>query len=163
MIPYFLDDDAWSKYDAILRSWIGTPFRHLWNAKGRGVDCTLFLGSCLLEYGILNALEHDYYSRDWHIHTKEEKVMEGFYRHIKNNMVPGFTMVQIPVDSGYMRGDILGFTTTQTGVTNHCGVIMDGFQKRHMINSINRRGVCIIPVVSWWAKRIKNVFRVVKE
>lgn len=162
MNPYFADQEAWNNYDKILRSWIGTPFRHLWGAKGRGADCTLFLGNALLEHGVLDALEHDYYSRDWHIHTTEEKVMNGFYHHIASNMGKGYGIYLMPIDTVFMRGDILGFSTTTTGVTNHCGIIMDE-PKLHMINSINRRGVCIIPVVSWWLKHLKNVFRVVKE
>ena len=162
MIPYFTDQKAWDGYDKVLRSWIGTPFRHLWAAKGRGVDCTLFLGHALMEYGIITAVEHDYYPRDWHIHTHEERVMEGFYHHISENMAPGFDMNWLPKNTEFIRGDILGFSTTKTGVTNHCGIVMDE-PKLYMINSINHRGVCIIPVVRWWKKYLKNVFRVVKE
>jgi len=163
VIPYFDDDQAWAEYKAILLSWVGTPFRHMWSAKGRGTDCTLFLGSAMLEHGILTKLEYDYYPKDWHIHTQEEIVMDTFYRHIQNNMAPGYGVEWLPsVHEELKRGDILGFSTTSTGVTNHCGIVMD-FPKPFMINCINQRGVRVIPVVSWWFKYLKNIFRVVKE
>lgn len=162
MISLFKDDDHWSKYKEVLYSWEGTPYRHLWRAKNRGVDCTLYLAAVLLEYGILRKVKHDYYPRDWHIHTREEIVMEGFFNHLINYMIPPYTIKWIDKSTKLERGDIVAFATTKMGVTNHCGIVVDK-PKLTMINSINRRGVSEMRLGNWWMKRLRNVFRVTKE
>ena len=69
---YFDDDAAWEAFRAEAESWLGTPYRHLQRCKGRGADCTLFVGQALLDAGLLTRLEYDYYPRDWHEHTRDE-------------------------------------------------------------------------------------------
>lgn len=162
MIPVFRNNNEWRKYKKILYSWEGTPYRHLWMQKGRGVDCTLYLAAALLDFGILKKVEHDYYSRDWHVHTRNEVVMEGFFNHLINHMIPPFTILWVDKNIELMRGDIVAFATTKMGVTNHCGIITDA-PKLTMINSINRRGVSEMRLGGWWMKKLRNVFRVVKE
>lgn len=162
MISYFENDLNWNRYEKVLRSWEGTPYHHLWMHKGRGVDCTLYLGACLLEYGLLKKVEHDYYSRDWHIHTRQEIVMEGFFQHLIDQMKPPYNIRWVDKNIELMRGDIVAFKTTKMGVTNHCGIVIDS-PKLTMIHSINHRGVSEMRLGKWWTKRLTNVFRVVKE
>lgn len=130
--------------------------------KGRGVDCTLYLGACLLEFGLIKKVEHDYYSRDWHIHTRKEIVMEGFFNHLIDHMISPYTIKWIDRNTQLERGDIVAFATTKMGVTNHCGIVVDQ-PKLTMINSIDRRGVSEMRLGNWWIKKLRNVFRVVKE
>lgn len=66
---YFDNEAAWEAFRAEAESWLGTPYRHLQRCKGRGADCTLFVGQALLDAGLLTRLEYDYYPRDWHEHT----------------------------------------------------------------------------------------------
>ena len=44
---YFDNEAAWEAFRAEAESWLGTPYRHLQRCKGRGADCTLFVGQAL--------------------------------------------------------------------------------------------------------------------
>jgi len=162
MISVFDSDSAWKKYKEILFSWKGTPYRHLWMTKGRGCDCTLYIAATLLEAGYLQKVEHDYYPRDWHIHTHDELVMEGFFHHIENNLKPGFDAIQFAPGVELFRGDMVAFSTTEMNVTNHCGIYLD-YPKPWMMNSINLRGVSEMQLGNWWMRKLKAVFRVVRK
>ena len=102
-------------------SWLGTPYRHLQRCRGRGADCTLFVGQALLDAGLLTRLEYDYYPRDWHEHTRDEYVLEASHRHMRDYLRPGLEMASLPVGTPLLRGDWLAFSTTERRVTNHCG------------------------------------------
>ena len=81
---YFDNEAAWEAFRAEAESWLGTPYRHLQRCKGRGADCTLFVGQALLDAGLLTRLEYDYYPRDWHEHTRDEYVLEASHRHMRD-------------------------------------------------------------------------------
>ena len=49
---YFDNEAAWEAFRAEAESWLGTPYRHLQRCKGRGADCTLFVGQALLDAGL---------------------------------------------------------------------------------------------------------------
>ena len=98
MEPYFKDDKVWENFLSIIESWEGTPYRHLAMCKGGGADCTLFIGACWVEAGILTEVKYDYYSSDWHIHTKEERVLDGLYRHFRDHTTPGFDVLKLTTD-----------------------------------------------------------------
>ena len=83
---YFDDPHAWEAFRSEAESWIGTPYRHLQRCKGRGADCTLFIGQTLLDVGVLTRLEYGYYPRDWHEHTDEEYVLEASRLHIRDHL-----------------------------------------------------------------------------
>ena len=53
---YFDNEAAWEAFRAEAESWLGTPYRHLQRCKGRGADCTLFVGQALLDAGLLTHL-----------------------------------------------------------------------------------------------------------
>ena len=55
---YFDNEAAWEAFRAEAESWLGTPYRHLQRCKGRGADCTLFVGQALLDAGLLTHLEY---------------------------------------------------------------------------------------------------------
>ena len=90
--------------------------------KGRGADCTLFVGQALLDAGLLTRLEYDYYPRDWHEHTRDEYVLEASHRHMRDYLRPGLEMASLPVGPPLLRGDWLAFSTTERRVTNHVAV-----------------------------------------
>ena len=86
---YFDNEAAWEAFRAEAESWLGTPYRHLQRCKGRGADCTLFVGQALLDAGLLTRLEYDYYPRDWHEHTRDEYVLEASHRHMRDYSASG--------------------------------------------------------------------------
>ena len=49
VMHYFDNEAAWEAFRAEAESWLGTPYRHLQRCKGRGADCTLFVGQALLD------------------------------------------------------------------------------------------------------------------
>lgn len=155
----FENEREWTLFQDIARSWLGTPYRHLQAAKGRGADCTLFVGSCLVEAGYMTKLAYDYYPRDWHIHTDHEFVLESAHRHFRENMTPGYTVARLaPDQTDIQRGDMIAFQTPGSNVTNHAGLAWDDGT---MINSMNSRGVCFIPLTDAWRRRATTIFRFV--
>jgi len=159
-ISYFADGKTWTRYKKILFSWIGTPYRHLTMVKGRGADCTLFIAAVLIEAKVMSRIEYDYYPKDWHIHTTEEKVLDGFFRHMTTGCFPGFTFARLDTGHPKHRGDILTFSTTSTGVSNHAGVYL-GDDK--MIHSIEQRGVSVIPCGNFFTNKMTGIFRLIRE
>ena len=157
-----VNEAAWEAFRAEAESWLGTPYRHLQRCKGRGADCTLFVGQALLDAGLLTRLEYDYYARDWHEHTRDEYVLEASHRHMRDYLRPGLEMASLPVGTPLLRGDWLAFSTTERRVTNHCGLVWPcadgGFQ---MLHAINDRGVSFTPLGNWWLRRMTRHFRIV--
>ena len=159
MRPYFASEEAWWPFFNVLRKWIGTPYRHLWMTRGRGADCSLFVGAVLMEIGVVKQVVHDFYPPDWYLNTKKEIVLETFARNIFGQLHEGFTIQQIPLDSPLMRGDIPGFCTVpQTGVTNHTGILLD--PPTVFLHSIQGRGVSHMNWGRWWKDRMTVLYRV---
>jgi cell wall-associated NlpC family hydrolase len=163
--PYFADDKVWTKFLDIAMAWEGTPYRHCTMAKGRGADCTLFIGACWLEAGILKRVTWDYYPKDWHLHTNDERVLDGLYRHFRGHAVEGFSIERMPEETEEMRGDLLTFTLTQRKVTNHSALYLgevNGSGKQIM-HCINGRGVILFPYHGFFSSKKNNVFRIMRS
>lgn len=163
MMNYFDDDCAWEVFRAEAESWLGTPYRHLQRCKGRGADCTLFVGQALLDAGVLTRLEYDYYPRDWHEHSDTEYVLEASHRHMRDHLRAGLRMLTLPPGAPFMRGDWLAFSTTARRVTNHCGLVWPGSDGFRMLHAINERGVSFTRLGEWWLRRLTRHFRIALE
>ncbi|MDA3788069.1 MAG: hypothetical protein PF503_06205 [Desulfobacula sp.] len=169
-IPYFENNQNWLKLWEELESWKGTPYRHLTMVKGRGADCTLFIGGVWKTIGILSKVNYEYYSTDWHEHTDEEMVIESIMRHHRDHCNEGFTLQRFgPLETDELiRGDILLFNYPARGilVSHHAavwiGTIFKTRQRKIMTNSIEGRGVCQLQYGSFWQRRLTNVFRVME-
>ncbi len=150
----------WEKLDLIIQSWIGTPYKHLTMVKQRGADCTLFLAAILKEAGILRSITHDYYPRDWHVHTNEEKIRDGLSSHLKHSLAPGYVgrmfIKKIP---DIQRGDLLGFKEPRANVTHHAAIVYD-HKKRLICHCLPRRGVYIGTCDKFWNDKITTLFRI---
>lgn len=163
MIPAFENKELRERFEEILRTWLGTPYRHLTAKKGVGADCTLFVGASLLELGLLKKLDYSYYPPGWHQHTTKEYVLESFDYHISNNLKPGYQVtIENEVDrKKFIFGDCLIFSTGIHGVSNHCAIWLD--RGLDFINSIEKKGCCIFTYGSWWEKRCKGYLRLWRE
>ena len=165
MKPYFEDAENWAKSKSVLDSWIGTPYRHLWMKKGRGADCSLFIGAWLMELGIIKEVLHDFYPKDWYLHNEVEIIKEVFSKNIATQMNDGFDLQLIPMDAieegiPLMRGDMPTFCTVpSTNVTNHAGILLD--PPKEFIHSIQGRGVSFMQLGSFWISKMTSVYRVV--
>ena len=164
MRPYFENNNNWNKLLIEFEEWKGTPYRHLTRVKGRGADCTLFIGSMYLGLGILTDINYEYYPRDWHKHTKEEKVLQAILKHYKDHCASGISIERIQGNTIDLvqRGDMLTFNNPTQGITvsHHAGIYKE---QDWLINSIENRGVCEMQLGSFWRKRITNIFRIMEK
>lgn len=158
--PAFQEPVLWAQFSRALRAWIGTPYRHLCMVRGRGADCTLFVGGVLLECGILRRVEYDYYAKDWYESADRDMLVENLYSHFQRHRAPGYTIEKLPPDVALLRGDVLGFSTRRPGITNHVGVLV---APRLMIHCVERRGVSEFEYGDCWSRRLSHVFRIMKE
>lgn len=157
--PFFSDEKKVERFKEILLSWLGTPYMHMVAVKGRGADCSLFIGQCLVEMGVFEKIEYEYYPRDWHIHTTREYVLEGIERN-KKNLSKGLMFKEIPLNNELMFGDWIVFSISPKGVANHSAIYLgDGT----FISAINKEGVCIKELNESWRKRLRYVFRLFEE
>jgi len=169
LIPFFHEEERWQAFSKEVQSWEGTPYRHQTMIKGRGADCTMFIGAVWLSMGILTEVKSDYYAKDWHLHNKEEFVLDQFHEHWNKFAGEGLKIIKVnsrEIDTFY-RGDVLCFSCTPTGITNHATIWFGYFEKtkekNQMYNSINGHGVCRLTYGSFWQKRLTTIFRVVLE
>ena len=78
---YFEDEVIWQKfYDTVL-TYVGTPFFHLGRVKGRGLDCSSFVGMLLLECGILKEFPTDYYPTNYYV-SNPTRLIEKMKEHL---------------------------------------------------------------------------------
>lgn len=160
MIPYFQNDDIWNCYHKELVEWIGTPYRHMTNMKGRGADCTLFIGATMKNAGFLKEVLYREYSRDWHLHENPSLVMESYLEGSKY-FIPGLSFdVTDGCREDYMRGDIFLMSCVPSGVIHHAGICVE---QNTMIHCIQPRGVQLSPFTGWWMRHVKKTARIVKE
>lgn len=158
LTPYFLDEAAWQPMETEAMSWLGTPYRHLGNFKGRGADCTLFIASVLKNIGLLSQLDYNYYPRDWHIHGQEEIVVQYYLAHEK--YLPAGLEFEVTdgLREDHMRGDFVMMTLPPAKVIHHCGIM---FGQNAMIHSINGAGVQLITFKDWWQRHARRTVRIV--
>jgi cell wall-associated NlpC family hydrolase len=73
-------------------SWLGTPYHHMGRVKGAGVDCGMLLAEVFERAGLVEHIEVDYYSSDWHLHHEEEiylSIVERFAHKVDREPLPG--------------------------------------------------------------------------
>jgi NlpC/P60 family putative phage cell wall peptidase len=55
------------------RTWIGTPYHHMADVKGAGVDCAMLLVRIYCDLKFAPPFDPRPYARDWMLHQTEEK------------------------------------------------------------------------------------------
>lgn len=61
------------------RSWVGTPYHHMGDIRGAGVDCGMLLVRIFCDLGICAPFDPRPYTRDWHLHQSEERYLSYVY------------------------------------------------------------------------------------
>lgn len=157
---YFDDVKNIKALSEIIDSWKGTPYKHLESIKGRGVDCTLFIGNCLKELGILSEVKYDYCPSDWYVHSHDQFLVDKFHEHWDNYLLPELECVEYPYEKNFelVYGDILIFTMMpKSPVKNHAS-IFTGCNK--MVQSTQGRNVGEIQLGNFFKKRLTDIFRI---
>jgi NlpC/P60 family putative phage cell wall peptidase len=62
------------------RSWLGTPYHHMADIKGVGVDCGMILVRVYCGLGLVDEFDPRPYTRDWHLHRSEEIYLQTVER-----------------------------------------------------------------------------------
>jgi cell wall-associated NlpC family hydrolase len=147
LAPHFEDDQIWARMDQIARSWLGTPYKHITCVKGRGADCTLFIGACWVEGKILRT---------------KDTIVESLYRHFEKHASSGFGIAQYkPEETELMRGDLLTFAIhSPRQITNHAAMYM-GDEK--VIHASPSKGVVLVPFSHYLKPKVTNIFRVMRQ
>lgn len=67
------DDSALrARVVAEARSWVGTPYHHMADVKGVGVDCGMILVRIFVDLGLVPPFDPRPYTNDWMMHRSEE-------------------------------------------------------------------------------------------
>ena len=160
--PYFCNKDNWDKFVSECLSWMGTPYYHLQMAKGYGADCTMFIGGVFIGIGVLNKIDYEYYSKDWHVVTDdpivENSIKDNFNKNVSNKNL-SFKKV-LNVDGDWVRGDLLLISTLKSTLSNHAGLLWDDGRMYH---SINNRGVDFAFYGKWWQRHTRYKIRLFEE
>jgi NlpC/P60 family putative phage cell wall peptidase len=62
---------------AAARRWLGTPYHHMADLQGVGVDCAMILVRVFCDLGLVAPFDPRPYTRDWMLHRDEERYL-GF-------------------------------------------------------------------------------------
>jgi NlpC/P60 family putative phage cell wall peptidase len=68
---------------AAARGWVGTPYHHMADIRGRGVDCAMLLVRIFVDCGLVPPFDPRPYPPDWHLHRAEERYLAGITRHAR--------------------------------------------------------------------------------
>jgi cell wall-associated NlpC family hydrolase len=76
---------------AAARSWLGTPYHHAADVKGRqgGVDCAMLLVRVYCDLGLVDPFDPRPYTRDWFLHRNEERYLGSLLARSREVREPG--------------------------------------------------------------------------
>ena len=95
---------------ASARSWIGTPYHHAADVKGRkgGVDCAMLLVRIYCDLGLVEPFDPRPYTRDWMLHRSEERYLGFLLARAREVAAPGLgDIVLFRVGRCYAHGGIV--------------------------------------------------------
>lgn len=164
MTPYFLDDNHKNGLSNSLQSWIGTPYFRRVAVKGRGIDCTLLIGECLKECGVLLKINPtEFFPADWYKSTKSQFLIETVKSNFDTNLKEGlsYEYMEYKNDTKLIYGDVLAFNFSRDSeVISHTAFYTDN---NTMTHSIVDREVCRIQLGHFLGKRMTYIFRIMEE
>lgn len=125
--------EARARVVAEARSWLGTPYHHLGDVKGVGVDCAMLLVRCYVDTGVLEAFDPRPYSPQWHQNRDEERYLGWLER------VAVVTEEPVP-------GDVAVFRFGQkVRPFSHGAILVEGDQRDGVVVHALRSGRMVMP------------------
>lgn len=70
-------------------SWRGTPYHHLADLKGIGIDCAMILVRIFVDTGMVPPFDPRPYPTDWHLHQAEERYLNAVLSYAHEVETPG--------------------------------------------------------------------------
>lgn len=110
----FEDPGKLEMLKAFLKDWLGTPYKHYSGVKGLECDCIHLIVRGCEALGIWLP-KIPWYNRDWHLHNKEELLLDGIRKHLRADEFPA----ESPIN-----GDIVTYKFGHT--RSHAGWFVDG-------------------------------------
>lgn len=158
MERYFKGNDPLLKEE--LDSWLGTPYRHLSKVKSKGVDCINFVVAVLekLKANQGRNLIVPPYSKDWHLHRGEQKLIHEIERQIPVEKI-GYrdNKNKLIFSENLGNGDIILFKFGRHSA--HCGILY----LTQVYQTLNTTGVEKINFYNLdFFKRITHIYKVYK-
>jgi len=71
------------------RAWCGTPYHHLADVKGAGVDCAMLIVRVYCDLGLVEPFDPRPYPPDWHLHRSEERYLGFVFERARRVAEPG--------------------------------------------------------------------------
>ena len=103
------------------RSWIGTPYHHAADVKGRdgGVDCAMLIVRVYCDLGLVEPFDPRPYTRDWMLHRDEERYLGFLLARAKAVREPGPGDVALfRVGRCYAHGGIVSNTGASLSIVH---------------------------------------------
>ena len=133
---------------AVVRGWIGTPYRHQAATRGAGCDCLGLIRGVWREVKGSEPEAVPAYSMDWSEPQGEERLWAAAARHL------------LPTAAGDERpGDVILFRMRAGSVAKHVGIAGRVGPGATFIHPYSGHGVVESPLSAPWARRIVARFR----
>ena len=160
---YFESENHKNALKNVIDSWRGTPHWHLKAVKKRGVDCSLLVGKCLEEIGVLQKIDFEFIHPDWPTCSHNQFMMNTYVKNLDTNMFPGIGynhFVYAP-NMKLVYGDILIFAMLKNSKSKAHSAIYIG--DNLFVQAIQYRTVGDMVLGKYFLDRITDVFRIVEE
>ena len=109
MTNYFEDDKNREKMESACVSWLGTPYLHMGEGKGLGVDCTKLTGLILIEAGLVSTFDRNYYEPDWYDHRADDFLISTLRTNLEKYCSIPYILRPYETNEILKFGDVLGF------------------------------------------------------
>ena len=129
----------------ITNTWVGTPYHHQEDLKGKGCDCLgLVRGVWREYYGSSNEEEVPNYSPSWGDHRVDDPLLLVAKKY--------FTEKPFTAQS---PGDLLIFRMKPNCAAKHCAIVSG---EEHMIHAYSEHSVQEDFISAWWRSKIVGCF-----
>lgn len=83
------ESDSRQRIVAAARAWRGTPYHHMADLKGVGVDCAMLLVRVFCDLGLVERFDPRPYTKDWMLHRSEENFLGHLLARAREVATPG--------------------------------------------------------------------------
>ncbi len=137
----------------VVRSWIGTPYRHQASVKGRGCDCLGLLRGVWREVVGPEPEVVPSYTPDWSEMGREERLWAAALRNLD----------AVPVNAA-KGGQVVLFRMRKGHVAKHLGVLVGrGADYATVVHAYTGRGVIETPLTDAWVRKVVAQFQFPKR
>lgn len=131
----------------VARSWIGTPYKHMYRVKGAGCDCIGLIVGVHNELYTTQIESLPIYTPWWAEETGQDLIAESMRNHNHG--------VEIGLGDANV-GDVFIMRMKDRGPAKHCGFFS---YNNRIIHSYSGHNVIETDLPDSWRRRIKYVFR----